>query len=188
MIHSSNIGNKYSILHDGEMDFGTNRTTVVGALMYATERNVTWYLMKKQRLPFSLDCDKDSDCLYSMTTDTEYVLFDKRLFKEDIFYYTCAFSNATTVSRELFTEVLNEVGSCSNGFILDNTPPFGGHVTVQNTNGFITSRTEIEIAWNGFDDNVDAIELGYVDRLKYYSYAVGMYSFPLSYSDKVCLC
>ncbi|XP_053381647.1 uncharacterized protein LOC123555884 isoform X2 [Mercenaria mercenaria] len=173
MIHSSNIGSKYSVLHDAEMDFGTTNTSVVGTLMYATERNVTWYLMKNKHLPVLEQCDKDSECVFSTTTGNGYVLFDKSLIKQNVFYYTCAFSNASSVSRELFTEILSEIRTCSNGFIIDNTPPFGGQLNVKNTGGFIIRPWKMDISWNGFDDNVNTEKLGYSERIKFYSYAVG---------------
>ena len=175
MIHSSNIGRNYELLHNAEMDFGNSNTSVVGTLMYATERKVTWFLMKNKRLPDFNECEKDTECAYTTQTEKGFVLFDSMIVNKNTFYYTCAFANASFVSRELFTETLSEIRVCSNGFIIDGTPPFGGEVIISNTGGFITAHGEIEISWNGFDDNVDTSQLGYVDRIKFYSYAIGMF-------------
>jgi hypothetical protein len=173
MIHSSNIGSNNAVLHNSEMDFGNTNTSVVGIIMYATERKVNWFLMKHKHVPDFNQCEKDSDCVFTTQTQNGFVLFDKKVIEKNTFYYTCAYSNASSVSRELFTEMFSEIRVCSNGFIIDDTPPFGGHVTVLHSGGFITRRGELNIYWSGFDDNVDTAQLGYVDRIKFYSCAVG---------------
>ncbi|XP_053381645.1 uncharacterized protein LOC123528459 [Mercenaria mercenaria] len=173
MIHSSNIGSKYALLHDAEVDFGTTTTVISGVMMHATERNVSWYLMRKSDITQLIDCDKDKYCVLSATSDTGFMAFDSDLIERNHLYYICAYSNVTLVAREAFTEELTEIRSCSNGFIIDDIPPTDGRVTVRNTGGFLSDISAIDIAWRGFDDNADVEKLGYRDGIKYYSYAIG---------------
>ncbi|KAL4219902.1 hypothetical protein ACF0H5_020314 [Mactra antiquata] len=87
-------------------------------------------------------------------------------------YYICAYSKVTNIDREMSVETLNEIRLCSNGFIIDSLPPSVGTVTIENHNGF-TSGDKLDIRWSGFTDNIDVGILGYKNRLKYYSVAIG---------------
>lgn len=173
MIHSSNIGTHLSLLHNAEVDFGTIDATVAGVLLHAVERNVTWYLMKERTFPQSGDCDKETDCVHSQISDCGYIYFDSHFVDRNRFYYICAYSGSTIFIRETFTEKLPEIQSCSDGFVIDDTPPTTGKISVKNTNGFLTDLSSIDIRWRGFDDNTDAEKLGYPYRIKHFSYAIG---------------
>ncbi|XP_053399191.1 uncharacterized protein LOC123558304 [Mercenaria mercenaria] len=171
VVQSSNIGHLYTVLHNNELDFGTKETQVMGVILYASERNVTWYLMVKNHAPER--CELNEDCIASKTTDTGYVSFDRKFIALNTFYYICAYSNKTIIERELFLETLNEIKSCSNGFVLDSKAPRAGHVEVRNTDNFLTNLNSIELVWDGFVDDIDAPNLSYVDSIRTYSYAIG---------------
>ncbi|XP_053392349.1 uncharacterized protein LOC128555022 [Mercenaria mercenaria] len=171
VLPSSNIGPFYTMLHNNELDFGTPETLVIGIMLYATERNVTWYLMLKNETPDR--CELNKDCVSSKTTRTGYVSFDRTVIALNTFYYICAYSNVTIVEREMFSETLDRLKSCSNGFVLDSNAPHPGNVEARNTNGFLTNLYVIEIVWDGFVDDINATSLGYIDNIKTYSYAIG---------------
>ncbi|XP_060552014.1 uncharacterized protein LOC132713433 isoform X3 [Ruditapes philippinarum] len=173
MLHSSNLGSKMSLLHDREVDFGTSETLIAGVLMHATDRNVTWFLKRTPELAKSIDCDKDKDCVHSAISDNGFMPFDMNLLKRNEVFYICAYSNMTLVPRESFEDILPEIKSCSNGFIIDDVSPTLGKVFVKNFGGYLTESSKIDIYWKGFDDNTDVNKLGYRDRIKYYSYSIG---------------
>lgn len=154
------------------MDFGTAGTNVVGAMLYASERNISWYLMTDNSVPVA--CELSKDCIVSKETNSGFVSFESSLTMLNKFYYICARSNTTFVERELYTEILHEIKTCSNGFVLDSQPPVPGKVEIRNKNGFITSLNNIYLSWNGFKDNINATKLGYVSDIQSYSYGIGM--------------
>ena len=71
------------------------------------------------------------------------------------------------------TEVLPETKACSNGFLVDDTPPTGGELHVNDVNGYITNLHDIEVTWNGFGDTADVAALGYHDTISAYTVAIG---------------
>ncbi|XP_053396792.1 uncharacterized protein LOC123551182 [Mercenaria mercenaria] len=168
---SADIGHLYTVLHNNELDFGTPETQVMGVMLYATERNVTWYLMLKNQAPGS--CELNKYCIMSKTNNAGYVSFDQNLITLNTFYYVCAYSSVTVIEREVFSETLYEINSCSNGFVLDSKAPRSGRVEARNTNGFLTNLFSIELAWIGFVDEIHATKFGYVDSIRTYSYAIG---------------
>ncbi|KAL4218457.1 hypothetical protein ACF0H5_023192 [Mactra antiquata] len=170
-ITSSNIGTILKTLHDSELDFGTTNTTVVGAMLQASERSVTWFLMQKRHVP--LDCDTDPNCVISMVTNTGYVPIARSDIVYGTIYYICASAKSVDVVRELFVDTLPEVHTCSNGFVLDNKQPVGGSIHVTNTDGFLTNTKKLEVSWDQFSDDVQATKFGYSDNIEEYSLAVG---------------
>ena len=88
-------------------------------------------------------------------------------------YFICAYSHASKVEREWYTEKFEELSTCSNGFIVDTIAPQPGQVYVQNTNGFLTARRDVIVHWDVFLDNVNAAEFGYPSSIKEYFISCG---------------
>ena len=154
------------------MDFETPGTEIVGAMLYGTERNITWYLMTDNYVPAR--CELSKDCIETKVTNSGFVSFENKLTKYNIIYYICAHSFTTFVERELYNEILDEINTCSNGFVIDSKAPETGKVDIRNRNGFLTSLDKIELSWNGFTDNINATKLGYISDIQSYTYGIGM--------------
>jgi hypothetical protein len=119
-------------------------------------------------------CDFNKVCVVSKVTNNGFVSFDKTLIKFNTIYYICAYSISTSVIREMHTEVLDQINTCSNGFVLDSIAPVAGKVEIRNNNGFLASLDNIELSWNKFEDNIDATQFGYPRNIASYSYEIGM--------------
>ena len=174
VLPSKTSGHTAVLLHDAELDFGISTSRVAGAIAYGNNRNVKWYLMMSQKVPPF--CKKDPDCVYQEENMDGYVEVPYDRIRMNQIYYICALSHATEIEREYFTESMKEIRQCSNGFVLDDTPPTSGKVHVSNTGGFITDLSSLLIQWDQFDDNVDVAKLGYVDPIQVYSYALGKFN------------
>ena len=96
--------------------------------------------------------------------------------KLNTLYYICASANESNITRETFTETFMKIEMCSNGFILDDTPPYGGEVHVTNLNGYINDLKDIVVSWDGFGDNSDARLLGYESTINSYSVEIGKWA------------
>ncbi|WAR31796.1 hypothetical protein MAR_034338, partial [Mya arenaria] len=171
IIHSLNVGDMYTLLHDNELDFGTTKIRPAAAVMHANERKVSWYLMISRHVPY--DCDTDVSCLKEKVTSDGFAIFEETDVFLDAPFYLCAFSNATVVEREWYTESLDEIKACSDGFILDNTAPIPGKIDIQNVNGYITDIEHAVITWDTFYKKKGASLLGYPEDMQHYSIGVG---------------
>ncbi|XP_052789886.1 uncharacterized protein LOC128224179 [Mya arenaria] len=171
IIHSSDVGDMYTILHDNELDFGTSKLRPAAAVMHANERNVIWYLMTSRHVPD--ECDTDVDCLTKKVTTDGFAIFNETDVFLDTPFYLCVSSNTTVVEREWFSETLGEIRSCSDGFILSNTAPIPGKINVQNVNGYIPDIDHVVITWEPFNKETGATLLGYPDNIQHYAIGVG---------------
>ena len=169
-MYSRYLGDALVQMHNEEIDFGSPDTHVVGALPSGTGRNITWFLTTTRTIPRT--CSEAPECVASKTTSEGYVYFDEEIQANTI-YYTCASAEETQIIKEPFSEQLPAVHVCSNGFIIDDTPPSGGEVHVVNFNGFLNNLHEIDIHWNGFDDNIDIDRLGYKNKINAYIVEIG---------------
>ena len=170
-LHSADLGDFYSVLHDNELNFGTADSVPAGAITYATDRQVTWYLMTSPHVP--TDCDTDAACRVSLSTEGGFVVFDMQDVTPNERYFICVHSNASEVDREWYTETFEELSSCSNGFIFDTIAPQPRQVHVQNTNGFLTADQDVMVHWEEFKDNVDPTEFGYPSSIMDYYISCG---------------
>ena len=164
----------YSLLHDNEFNFGTKDSVPAGAITYAKEREVTWFLMTSNHVPF--DCDVDADCRVVRKTTDGYIVFDKGDVDQNIKYFICAHSNASVIEREWYTETVDGFSSCSNGFIIDTIAPEPGRVFVQNSNEFLTVHKDVVLYWDTFTDNENGAEFGYPTGIKEYFISCGILS------------
>ncbi|XP_052788798.1 uncharacterized protein LOC128223561 [Mya arenaria] len=171
IIHSSNVGDMYTFLHDNELDFGTSKLRPAAAVMHANERYVSWFLMTSRHV--TNDCNTDVSCLKEKVTSDGFAIFEETDLFLDAPFYLCASSNATVVEREWFTESLDEIKACSDGFILDNTAPIPGKIEIQNVNGYITNIEHAVITWDTFIKEKGASLLGYPENMQHYSIGVG---------------
>ena len=170
VIHSSYLGERLSDLHDNEIDFKSDTTDMIGAVLHGYERNISWYLMRTQSLPEN--CIHSPECQASMVTTNGYVNFSNRNIRPNIIYYICAHAEEM-INRDASGESLTEIYACSDGFVIDNVPPYGGQVTVVNTNGYINNRNDLYVSWNGFEDNIDVNILGYTHSIASYTVHLG---------------
>jgi hypothetical protein len=150
MIHSNHLGGETQFLHDTELNFGKISSKVAGVVFYASERNISWYLMSTRRIPTFDQCQSDTKCITSLTSTNGYVYFERKYIRMNNVYYICALSKPLKINRENYVESVAEIRTCSNGFILDDIPPSGGDVLVDNINGFINDLSAIEIDIEGF--------------------------------------
>ena len=174
-MHSRNLDDALRQLHNEELDFGTTDTEVVGAIPSGTDRNITWFLTTTKTVP--KNCNESPECKTSRMTTDGYVQFRKADILVNTFYYICASAEESTTVKENFTEKLPAIRACSNGFVIDDTPPYGGEVHVRNVSGFLNDLREIVVHWNGFDDNINASRLGYENKINTFTVEIGKKDF-----------
>ena len=174
MISSRYIGDNLRLLHEEDIDFGTEHTDLVVVVLNGNHREVTWFLMTSRKLPTY--CAFTPECKSSATTSNGYIRFPRSKIRYNKIYYICAKAPESELITEYKTDRLPAIQTCSNGFVLDNMPPTSGIINVKNVNGYINSMSDFVVTWTGFDDNVDAISVGYASKIKSYGVEIGKYS------------
>ena len=174
LVSSKNIGSKLSLVHSTEADFVPLNTNLVGVILGEYERKITWYLMQKPELPV-LPSNDDPECIKEVESAEGVGIFHKTILQENMKYYICAFSNTTVVTREYFSETLEEIKECGNGFVVDNEPPIAGRVTiVSKPHGFLTSNRDLHVLWEGFKDIEVFVKNQYETGIAYYNVSLGI--------------
>ena len=168
------LGDKLRLLHDNDIDFGTEHTDLIGVVLNGNNREITWFLMTSRQLP--TNCELTPDCKASKTTNNGYVRFPRSKIRYNTIYFICAWAPESELLTDTQVDRYPAIQTCSNGFVLDDRPPTTGIIQVKNLNGYINSLQDIVIAWEGFDDNADATSLGYASKIKSYKVEIGMYA------------
>ncbi|KAK3092699.1 hypothetical protein FSP39_006126 [Pinctada imbricata] len=179
--HSLNIGDRLKDIANEELDNAGSDITLNGFILGAGERNVTWYLMHTAHVPTNL-CSNDPECLSTIETYGGLVSFGKVSYMEGTVYYICSYSKSVSIVRELHTVNLPEMTLCSDGVLIDSTPPSMGTVLLHTeTPGYLSSNA-LAFSWEGFDDSHKYKDLGYPSPIAHYEYGVGTYP---EYDDTV---
>ena len=172
-LSSKNIGSKLSLIHNSEVDFVRLKTNLVGVILGGYGRKVKWYLMQKPESPLRA-CSDDPACLKEVESTDGAGRFHRTNLQKNMKYYICAFSSKTFITREFFTETLEEINTCGNGFVVDNDPPVSGEVTLMSNNyGFLTSQRNIRVLWNDFQDIDEVVNINYKSGIASYQVSLG---------------
>ena len=115
-------------------------------------------------------------CKAALITSDGYVQFPAIAIQHNRVYFICALASEVNIVKESYTEILPEIKTCSNGFVVDDRPPTGGELHVNDINGYLTNLQDLEIMWYGFGDNENVDALGYDNEISSYMVAIGTYN------------
>ncbi|KAJ8299760.1 hypothetical protein KUTeg_023820 [Tegillarca granosa] len=111
------------------------------------------------------------------TTEGEFVNveFDDMPLLHGHRYIVCIHADNTTYNYEKGTEPLKEVNSCSDGIVVDLTPPTGGKVWIGHSPGlkYQYSKTDMYINWDSFIDVEDMGFSPHSTGIKEYELGIG---------------
>jgi len=175
LIYSTNIGSALSWLHESELDFASSRVQLGGIITGIEDRPVTWYVQTTSNVSSSkTECVELSHCIASLQTLGGIAKFQGLDLKTNTLYHICADVDDTHIIREGTTlEHIEGFKVCGDGFIIDNTAPDKGTVTIISNKGYVATNEHLTIEWKGFQDVHDVFRLGYPSGISYYSYAIG---------------
>ena len=171
VLHSFYLGEKLKDLHNHEIDFATLDTKIAGAVLHGYDRNITWFLMRDRSVPTR--CSDPPICVDSVVSRTGFAVFATDMLSANVVHYICANAEETEVTRETSTEMLPEINTCSDGFLIDTIPPYRGKMTVESINGYINNLQEFTVSWSGFKDNIKLGTLGYYNSIQSYTVYLG---------------
>ncbi|XP_038050780.1 uncharacterized protein LOC119723938 isoform X2 [Patiria miniata] len=108
-------------------------------------------------------------------TDREFVNVPNLVLAHGMRYRICIHADAVTLEHELWNEPLPAVSSCSDGVVIDTTPPTPGSVWIgwNQHQTYQSSSSELVLHWESFTDIEEHGMARHHSGIKYYEYAIG---------------
>ena len=160
ILQSSQLGTVSQQLHNDDVDFTNITQGISGALQGTSCAEHHWWI----QLDVSVNCKDESFhimCIQEKISTDNIIKFANMKFLPSSEYFICVHANGGKC---------NPLKVCSNGFIIDTTPPLPGNVYVVNG---LSDTTAMLINWEGFQDIETEISIPYSDGIKEYLYAIG---------------
>ncbi|XP_071798435.1 uncharacterized protein [Asterias amurensis] len=158
-------------------------TTVLSAVWPSLRhRNYVWAAVKDTGSAVfgDLDSGLNYPCEHPMAvgcgnTDQEFVNVLGLSLEHGERYRICIQADEVTLEHEKWTEPLSSVSSCSDGVVVDTTPPTPSFVWIgwSNHNKYQSSTSELVLQWKSFSDVEEHGLARHHSGIKYYEYAIG---------------
>ena len=164
-LHSNQLGWVSRQLHDNEVEFSKDTSGIDGALHGSACADHDWWLQEQP----SINCEEEIShvsCIKKRYTKENVVEFRNVHLNHGTKYYICVHASGGLCTS--FTV-------CSNGFIIDTTPPLPGQVFIGHgmETAVHSDNTSILVHWQGFSDLEDELTLPYASGIREYYYAIG---------------
>lgn len=176
-LHTLVSGPKIHTLQVNDIDY-TNVTNRAFAIITGSLHNLhyVWVVEGKDECPYS-SCQQNLPCCISSTQSDRYTIdFRDVSLYSGRYYKLCAMSNSSAIDTEVGERVVDKVNVCSNGFLVDTTPPTVGKISIGH--GSLAARPSsncLSMKWNGFVDEEEAAFTN-DDGIAYYRLSVGNYA------------
>ncbi|XP_076117799.1 uncharacterized protein LOC143085385 [Mytilus galloprovincialis] len=146
------------------------------AILDAKTIDVTTYYHQISQLSLTKPCDHP-DSIRCGHTINGFMneLFSNNELVHGTRYTVCVHANPIQITRETWIEYLEEINSCSDGIVVDLTPPVAGRLWIGLNPGIVyqTSNTDLYINWDGFHD-VEEYDTGpHATGIKEYILGIG---------------
>lgn len=164
---SEHLGSLYEELLELEIDYCSPITEIAVLVLGHDRDNLEVFLMTSMSTPeYGKQCHQLTDCIMATRANKGIALFKKNDFTHGSLLYSC-------VRGE------NKSYGCSDGILVDATPPETGRITVPNVNGFISSMSALSLYVEPFLE--DAIQFGTdeIPSIAFYEYAIGTNAFKI---------
>ncbi|XP_076085327.1 uncharacterized protein LOC143056126 [Mytilus galloprovincialis] len=125
------------------------------AIIEVREVDVTTYYRQVNQLQLKIPCDHPDRIICGHTANGFMnVEFTKNELLHGTRYTVCVHADATKIQHETWIEDLSEINECSDGIIVDLTPPEAGRLWIGTNLGQIyqTTTTNLYVNWDGFRD------------------------------------
>ncbi|XP_061176007.1 uncharacterized protein LOC133184958 [Saccostrea echinata] len=148
------------------------------AVIKARNIDVTSYYLPSTSLLLSDPCSHPNS-IKCATTEHEFinVKFGDGELEHGQRYIVCIHTEYTEIQHEKWTQVLPEINECSDGVVVDLTPPSVGNVWIgKQGQQYQTSTTDLYITWDSFKD---------VEEFQTISHAFGVQAYQLGIGTSV---
>ncbi|XP_061177042.1 uncharacterized protein LOC133185758 [Saccostrea echinata] len=139
--------------------------------------NVTTYYKLSSSLSFADPCNH-SDCIRCTHTDREFIniKFREGELEHGQRYIVCIHTDHTEIHHEQSSRVLLEINACSDGVVVDLTPPSMGDVWIgRRGQRYQISTTDMYVAWDSFKDVEEIQTISHASGVQYYELGIGTF-------------
>ncbi|XP_072034094.1 uncharacterized protein [Amphiura filiformis] len=108
-------------------------------------------------------------------TDLNFVNVQELTLQHGQRYRVCLHANATNITHDEWTEIIPKVSACSDGVIVDITPPVAGQVWIgwREHSQYQISTTELALSWESYVDVEEHGKSPHHSGIKEYEFAIG---------------
>ncbi|XP_022088109.1 uncharacterized protein LOC110977889 isoform X2 [Acanthaster planci] len=168
--------------HEPDRDYVLSRTFLAAVWPQLRHRAYVWAAVQDiGTADFgNLDQGLHFPCEHPMAeacgeTDKEFVNIPGLSLQHSNRYRVCVHANQVVIEHETWNQTLPSVSSCSDGVVVDTTPPIAGSVRMgwQQRQKFQRSSSELVLHWESFTDSEEHGSSWQHTGIQYYEYAVG---------------
>lgn len=164
---SEHLGSLYDELLELEIDYCSPITEITVLVLGHGGENLEVFLMTSMSTPeYGEQCHMLRDCIMASRTNNGIALFKKNDFTHGSLLYSC-------VRGE------NKSYGCSDGILVDATPPETGKIAIPNVNGFISTMSALSLYVEQFLEDAMPFETDEIPSIAFYKYAIGTEAFKI---------
>lgn len=164
---SEHLGSLYDEFLELEIDHCSPIIEIAVLILGHGGENLKVFLMTSTSTPeYGDQCHQLTDCIMATSTNTGIALFKKNDFTHGSLLYSC-------VRGE------NKSYGCSDGILVDATPPITGRIAIPNVNGFIFTMSALSLYVEPFLEDAVPIGTSEIPSIAFYEYAIGTKAFVI---------
>lgn len=164
---SEHLGSLYDEFLELEIDYCSPIIEIAVLILGHGGENLKVFLMTSTSTPeYGDQCHQLTDCIMATSTNTGIALFKKKDFTHGSLLYSC-------VRGE------NKLYGCSDGILVDATPPITGRIAIPNVNGFIFTMSALLLYVEPFLEDAMPIGTEEIPSIAFYEYAIGTKAFVI---------
>lgn len=164
---SEHLGSLYDEFLELEIDHCSPIIEIAVLILGHGGENLNVFLMTSTSTPeYGDQCHQLTDCIMATSTNTGIALFKKKDFTHGSLLYSC-------VRGE------NKLYGCSDGILVDATPPITGRIAIPNVNGFIFTMSALSLYVEPFLEDAMPIGTDEIPSIAFYEYAIGTKAFVI---------
>ncbi|KAK3100189.1 hypothetical protein FSP39_015958 [Pinctada imbricata] len=146
------------------------------AVIHYKSNDITTYYKPASNLDLPDPCSHP-DAKACATTNQEFYnfKFDDGILENGERYLVCLHADRTEIQHEKWLQILPEINACSDGVIVDLSPPIGGDVWITNIPGteYQTSTSDMYVNWESFRDVEELNVLPHSSGIQDYKLGLG---------------
>ncbi|KAK3099491.1 hypothetical protein FSP39_005250, partial [Pinctada imbricata] len=146
------------------------------AVIHYKSNDITTYYKPASTLDLPDPCSHP-DSMICATTGNEFLNFhfDDGILEDGERYLVCLRGDRTEIQHEKWLEILPDLNICTDGVIVDLTPPIAGDVWITNIPGteYQTSTSDMYVNWQSFRDVEELNDVPHSSGIQDYQLGLG---------------
>ncbi|XP_072048762.1 uncharacterized protein [Amphiura filiformis] len=173
---------KYSMWTKPDRDYTPSSSTISAVWSSLRNEQYTWAVIEDtQSFDYAgLRILPNDPCEHPMAlkcgeTEDNFINIKDLNLSHGKRYIVCIHGVTTTIKHEKWTENVDTISACSDGVVVDTTPPLAGNVWIgwNSDNRYQISTSEVVVQWDSFVDVEEYARSPHHSGIKHYEIAIG---------------